>query len=113
MARADVLSALAVELQAYRRARRSGDIDRQWTALERAHVLSQRLPLEHLRTHARMLGLAIRSRDGSEIFGQIMRLGLAPLGNLTGRVPIGNSGRANVSAFLPMRVPEDLRDLVS
>lgn len=40
MARADVLSALAVELQAYRRARRSGDIHRQWTALERAHVLS-------------------------------------------------------------------------
>ena len=60
-----------------------------------------------------MLGLAIRSRDGSEIVGQLARLGLAPLGNLTGRLPIGNSGRANVSAFLTMPVPEDLRDLVS
>lgn len=27
---------------------------------------------------------------------------MAPLGNLTGRLPIGNTGRANVSAFAPM-----------
>jgi hypothetical protein len=36
---------------------------------------------------------------------------LAPLGSLTGRLPIGNTGRSNVSAFLPMAIPQDLREL--
>ena len=100
MSRADLLFAAAAELQSYRGARLTGDIGRQWTALERAHVRSQTLALQHLRVHTLMLGLAIRSSDGSEILGQLARLVLAPLGNLTGRIPVGNSGRSNVSAFL-------------
>ena len=105
-------SALAAELGSYREARRAGDVDQQWRALERAHVLSQPMLLRHLQVHRQMLGLAIRSADGAEVVGQIARLALAPLGHLTGRVPVGNTGRSNVSAFQPMRVPEDLRHLV-
>lgn len=56
-----------------------------------------------------MLAFAVGLRDWHEVAGQIVRLALAPLGALTGRVPIGNTGRSNVGAFQPMPVPDDLR----
>lgn len=55
-----------------------------------------------------MLGYAIALRDWREAFGQAIRLALAPLGALTGRLAWGNTGRANVSAFRPMPVRPDL-----
>jgi hypothetical protein len=56
-----------------------------------------------------MLGFAIRRRDWSEVMGQIVRIILAPIGAVTGRLPVGNTGRSNVSAFAPMPVPDDLQ----
>ncbi|HEV3401169.1 MAG TPA: DUF3703 domain-containing protein [Acidimicrobiales bacterium] len=44
--------------------------------------------------------------------GQVLRLVLAGPGSLTGRYPLGNTGGANVSAFAPMPIPDDLRDLL-
>ena len=41
-----------------------------------------------------------------------MRLLLVPLGSLTGRLPAGNNGRARVSAFDPMPMPEGLAVLI-
>jgi hypothetical protein len=41
--------------------------------------------------------------------GQLLRLLLVPLGHLSGRFPLGNTGRSHVSAFRPMSVaPEPL-----
>jgi hypothetical protein len=56
-----------------------------------------------------MLRYAIEQRDWREVMGQLARLALAPLGALTGRIPIGNTGRSNVSAFQKMPIPDDLR----
>jgi hypothetical protein len=47
------------------------------------------------------------------VTGQLARLALAPLGALTGRMPWGNNGRSNVSAFKPMPIPDDLQDLLA
>lgn len=47
-------------------------------------------------------------KDRREITGQLLRLFLTPLGHLTGLLPVGNNGRASVSAFAPMPVPDDL-----
>jgi len=102
-------AALDAEIAAYRAARRDGDAAAAWTALERAHILSQPTLRRHLRVHALMLGLALRTGDVREVAGQLARLALAPVGALTGRVPRGNTGRSNVSAFRPMPVPDDLR----
>lgn len=77
----------------------------------RAHPLATASWL-HLRVHAAMLSLALVTRDRREAIGQLLRLVLAPLGTLTGRLPWGNSGRANVSAFKPSAIPDDLRDLL-
>jgi hypothetical protein len=55
-----------------------------------------------------MLRIALRKRDRREVVGQLLRLVLTPLGHLTGRLPQGSTGGANVSAFAPMALPEDL-----
>ncbi len=100
------------ELARHRAAARAGDVGGAWWALERAHILSQpKLPL-HLRVHWAMLGYAVRSHDPREIAGQVARLALAPLGAITGRIPVGNTGRSSVSAFRPMPIPDDLRSVV-
>lgn len=100
------------ELAAHTAARAKGDMEGAWSALERAHILAQPLLGHHLRVHAAMLSLALVTRDRREAIGQLLRLVLAPLGTLTGRLPWGNSGRANVSAFKPSAIPDDLRDLL-
>jgi hypothetical protein len=100
------------ELGAYRAARERGDAPGQWYSLERAHILSQIELGPHLQVHRLMLGLAIRLGDGREIIGQAVRLALAPLGSLSGRIPWGNTGRSTVSAFTPMPIPADLRDVL-
>src|SRR5262245_56103443 len=93
-------------------ARRAGDAAGEWRHLERAHILSQPLAGAHLRTHGAMLAAAVRRRDGREMAGQLLRLVLAVPGSVPGRYPAGNTGGADVSAFSPMAVPEDLRPLL-
>jgi hypothetical protein len=90
----------------------AGDAPGAFALLERAHVLGQRDFGAHLRVHARMLHVAWRSGDGREVRGQLLRLALVPLGHLLGRLPAGNTGRANVSAFEPMDVAADLQRLL-
>lgn len=112
MIRPALAAALERELAAYRAARAAGEAGAAWTALERAHILSQPRLGPHLRVHAHMLAFALATRDAREALGQLARLALAPLGALTGRIPPGNTGRSNVSAFRPMPVPGDLRPLL-
>jgi hypothetical protein len=80
--------------------------------LERAHVLGQRDLGRHWRVRVTMLRAAWALRDGRELRGQLLRLSLVPLGHLFGRLPLGNTGRSNVSAFVPMDVPADLKRLL-
>jgi hypothetical protein len=96
----------------YRTARAAGDVGAAWHALERGHIVSQPVLSLHLKSHSLMLGFALNQRDGFEAFGQVIRLLLAPLGALTGKIPWGNTGRAHVSAFRPMPIPDDLAPLL-
>lgn len=105
-------SALDNEMAAYRFAWCKGDTVSAWVALERAHIISQPWLVPHLHIHGLMLWLAARTHDWREARGQLLRLALVPLGNLTGRFPHGNTGRSNVSAFAPMPIPGDLRSVL-
>jgi hypothetical protein len=80
--------------------------------LERAHVLGQRDFGRHWRVHLLMLRAAWHLADGREVRGQLLRLLLTPIGHLARRLPQGNTGRSNVSAFAPMAMPDDLRRLL-
>lgn len=91
-----------------RAARAAGDAAGEWRHLERAHILSQPSIRLHVATHLAMLAAALRQRNRVEVVGQLVRLLLAAPGSATGKYPRGNTGGANVSAFRPMAVPEDL-----
>ena len=39
-------------------------------------------------------------------------IALVPVGHLVGRLPVGNTGGSNVSAFKPMAIPPDLERLI-
>jgi uncharacterized protein DUF3703 len=105
-------AAWAAELDAARTARSTGDTRAEWAHLERAHILSQPMVGAHVRTHVAMLGSAFRRHDRHELIGQLFRIIVAAPGSMTGKYPVGNTGGADVSAFAPMPIPEDLQPLL-
>ena len=110
--RSRLRAAWATELDAARAARSSGDTSAEWTHLERAHILSQPIAGAHVRTHMAMLATALRRHDRHELVGQLFRIVVAAPGSITGKYPVGNTGGADVSAFQPMTIPDDLRPLL-
>ncbi len=90
----------------------SGEPAAAFKQLERAHVLGQREFGRHWQVHALMLRAAWDLADTREVRGQLLRLALIPLGHLLGRLPLGNTGGSNVSAFEPMPVPPELARLL-
>lgn len=104
--------AYLAEVAAYRRARAKTDQNAAWHHLERAHILGQLKFGLHLRSHWTMLGYAVHLGQPGEVIRQVARLILAPIGNATGRLPRGNIGRSNVSAFATMEIPADLRAII-
>lgn len=107
---ADLIEA---EMAGHRANRRTADHTAAWYALERAHIIAQPYFAPHLASHWHMLGFALALRDWREAAGQLFRLALVPLGSLTGRLPVGNTGRARTSAFRSMPLPGDLAALLS
>lgn len=96
-------------LQLARRAYRQRDYQQALLLLETVHVLGQTHFWRHLQSHGWMLKAGWRAQDLTEVGGQLWRLLLTPLGHLTNRLPLGNTGRARVSAFAPMPLSPALR----
>ncbi len=97
------------EQSEFRAARSCGDGEGAWAALKTIHIIAQPYLGPHWSSHIAMLRFAIVQRDWREIGGQLLRLALVPLGNATGRLPVGNHGRSRVSPFLPMPIDDGLR----
>lgn len=106
------LAAYREERAAGRTAAEAGDRAEAWEHLERAHVLAQPAPVAHVGSHLAMLGFAMRTSDRAEVLGQVVRVVVAGPASLVGRIPIGNTGRANVPLRQHMTVPDDLAPLV-
>ena len=101
-------TAYAAELSAAAIAATSGNTDRAFHHLARAHILSQRHTIQHVHVHWLMLKLGATVGAWGEVAGQLSRIVAAAIFSRIW-VPVGNTGRANVSALKPMPVPEDLR----
>ena len=84
----------------------------RWHWLEAAHVLGQTTLSLHWRSHTAMLRYALQLRDPREAAGQLLRLALVPLGHALARLPMGNIGRARVSAFAPMAPRPEITQLI-
>lgn len=100
------------EMNAASAATARGDAGAAFHHLERAHILSQRHTGQHVRVHWLMLRLGASERDWREVLGQSSRIVAAAVFSRIW-VPIGNTGRANVSAMKPMPVPDDLRRILT
>lgn len=100
------------ELQAARAATAAGQVDVAFHHLERAHILGQRWTLAHVQTHWLMLRLGAAAGDRREVIGQAKRIVAAALFSRVW-VPLGNIGRAHVSALKPMPIPADLHALMA
>ncbi len=100
--------AYLAELSAANAAASSRQPELAFRYLERAHILSQRHTGQHVGVHWLMLKLGASVGDWREVLGQVSRILAASLFSRIW-VPIGNTGRANVSALRPMSIPEDLR----
>jgi hypothetical protein len=107
--RIEAFEAAMIEADQYRA---RSDAKGAFAALERAHVLGQLDLVPHLRVHWQMLRVGWAAGDRREIRGQVMRIALVPVGHLFGRLPVGNTGGANVSAFKPMAVAPELKRLI-
>ena len=106
--RQDDLHEMALHQALIRQVKRAHSVSTKWQLLEAAHVVGQTQLKPHLQTHALMLTLAWQTGEPKEVMGQLFRLVLVPIGHLFGRLPLGNPGRSNVSAFRAMSVRPDL-----
>ena len=95
--------AFDTELQSARRALSADDL---------ATAFGQWYVGAHTRAHLGMLRVGWRRRDAREILGQLLRIPGAMIGSALGRVPRGNTGGSNVSAFLEMPIAPDLKELL-
>ena len=109
--RTELQQALAQAFAEGRRALERNDLDAAYAWLERAHILSLRMPLRHAESHWLMLRAGWQARDWREVAGQLPRI-LAALLFSRIWVPLGNTGRARVSAFQPMPLSDELKRLL-
>jgi hypothetical protein len=100
--------AYIAELAAASAALARGDAELAFRHLGRAHILSQRHTWQHVHVHWLMLKVGASLREWREVLGQASRIVAAAVFSRIW-VPVGNTGRANVSALKVMPVPEDLR----
>lgn len=113
---AEAQPALVLTPQVYKTLRAQANACRvpakKWDLLQAAHIVGQRYFLPHMETHFMMLRLAWQTRNWHEVFGQLFRLSLVPLGHALARLPAGNPGTAEVSAFASQPIPPHLRAII-
>ena len=86
------------------------DFDTAWTALQRAHMLSQQEAIAHTTTRWHMLSLAWKQRDFKEIRGQVIPTLLAfPLTLFVGKFRTQRGGKANTQSADQPSIPDDIR----
>lgn len=100
------------ELFQYRKFLEKGELQPAWRQLERAHILGQPWAVEHTEIHWMMLGFGFRIKNGREIVGQIPRLLVGGVKSFVGKIPVGNTGGANVPPLMPMEIPQDLQEIM-
>lgn len=109
---ASVRAAFRAEMTAGRQRLAQGELAAAYHHFERAHILGQRYVWPHAESHWWLLRAGWRAQDRREVAGQLPRI-LAALLFSRLWVPLGNTGRARVSAFRPMPLPADLAEVLA
>ena len=82
-----------------------GKLQQAWRHLERAHVIGQAYPFEHSYVHWKMLMFGFKIKSAKEVMGQVPRLLVGGVKSFVGKVPVGNTGGANIPPL--KRLPID------
>lgn len=97
-----------LELNKYRANLKKGNLQISWWHLERAHVIGQAYPIEHTYAHWEMLKFGVKIKSIKEIFGQIPRLLVGGVKSFVGKIPVGNTGGANIPPLKSLPISEDI-----
>jgi len=100
------------ELEKYENELSKGNLHSAWRQLERAHIIGQSWPKEHSHTHWLMLKFGLKIKNTKEIVGQVPRLIFGGVKSFVGKIPVGNTGGADVPRLQPMEIPEDLKKMI-
>jgi hypothetical protein len=105
-------AAFNTELELAKQLIASGNLERAYTHIERAHVIGQNSVVLHARSHWLFLRLElIRSRPLAA-WGQVMRIMLGVLGSALNVVPVGNTGGSDISMFKRLPVAVELQNII-
>ncbi len=96
------------ELSSYKTAFKNKELSKAWNHLERAHIIGQKYPYEHTLIHWRMLLFGFYTKNTKEIIGQLPRLLVGGVKSFVGKIPLGNTGGANVKPLQPMPIEKEL-----
>ena len=99
------------EISDYRESLQYGNLPRAWEHLERAHILGQAFPWEHTYVHWKMLLFGIKIKSPREVIGQIPRLLVGGVKSFVGKIPVGNTGGANVPPLKPLPIDKDILEI--
>ena len=99
------------ELTAYHSSLLTNDFQEAWLHLERAHVIGQSYPFEHTLVHWRMLQFGTRIKSFKEIIGQIPRLLVGGVKSFIGKIPVGNTGGANIPPLKSLPIEPDIIEI--
>ena len=82
-----------------------------WKNLERAHVIGQSYPYQHTYIHWKMLHFGFKIKSRKEIIGQIPRLLIGGVKSFVGKVPLGNTGGADIPPLRRLPIEEDILEM--
>lgn len=99
------------EIQGCNKALQQNQLPEAWCHLERAHVIGQAYPFEHSYVHWKMLQFGIKIKSAKEVIGQLPRLLVGGVKSFVGKIPVGNTGGANVPPLRSMPIDEDIRNI--
>ncbi len=100
------------ELENYKNETSKADLQHAWRQLERAHIIGQPWFVQHTHVHWLMLRFGIKIKNKKEILGQLPRLLFGGVKSFVGKIPVGNTGGANVPPLRIMEIPEELKNIM-
>ena len=99
------------ELKAYYSSLKEKDLQQAWQHLEKAHVIGQAYPMQHSLVHLKMLQFGIRIKSIKEISGQIPRLLVGGVKSFVGKIPVGNTGGANIPPLKALPIEKEIVEI--
>lgn len=99
------------EIEAYFSAMQQGCLHTAWRHLEKAHVIGQAYPFQHTFVHWKMLQFGISIKSAKEVAGQIPRLLVGGVKSFVGKIPVGNTGGANIQPLKSLPIDQEIQEI--